>query len=135
MVVGPAIGPDEVEALKAVTSNASCAIGLHTTLTAPFHPLTMYYRPLYGGRFLPLGSMLRASLLRRLDPEIVQGEIAAQLAAFAELFGRPPDYVDGHQHVQLFPQVRDRFPDRGETCGAARLGPGSAGGCRRWRSA
>ena len=32
-----------------------------------------------------------------------------QLAAFKELFGRAPDFVDGHQHVQLFPQVRDAF--------------------------
>ena len=32
-----------------------------------------------------------------------------QLAAFKELFGRAPDFVDGHQHAQLFPQVRDAF--------------------------
>ena len=32
-----------------------------------------------------------------------------QLSAFAEMFGRAPDFVDGHQHVQLFPQVRDAF--------------------------
>ena len=32
-----------------------------------------------------------------------------QLAAFSELFGRAPDFVDGHQHAQLFPQVRDAF--------------------------
>jgi predicted glycoside hydrolase/deacetylase ChbG (UPF0249 family) len=25
------------------------------------------------------------------------------------LFGRAPDFVDGHQHAQLFPQVRDGF--------------------------
>jgi predicted glycoside hydrolase/deacetylase ChbG (UPF0249 family) len=109
MVLGPAIGREEVEALKAAVATAPCAIGLHTTLTAPFHPLTMYFRPLDGGAFLPLSAMLRTSLLRRLDPEIVRGEIAAQLSAFVELFGRPPDYVDGHQHVQLFPQVRDAF--------------------------
>jgi predicted glycoside hydrolase/deacetylase ChbG (UPF0249 family) len=32
-----------------------------------------------------------------------------QLAAFKEMFGREPDFVDGHQHAQLFPQVRDAF--------------------------
>jgi hypothetical protein len=32
-----------------------------------------------------------------------------QLAAFREAFGRPPDFVDGHQHAALFPQVRDAF--------------------------
>lgn len=109
MVVGPAIGRDEVETLRHVAADGACAIGLHTTLTAPFNPLTMYFRPLRGGAFLPLGAMLRASLLRRLDPDLIAGEITAQLVAFAELFGRPPDYVDGHQHVQIFPQVRDAF--------------------------
>jgi predicted glycoside hydrolase/deacetylase ChbG (UPF0249 family) len=109
MVVGPAIGRGEVEALQSVAAEAGCAIGLHTTLTAPFRPLTLHYRPLYGGVFLPLGGKLRASLLRRLDSDIIHAEIAAQLAAFVDLFGRVPDYVDGHQHVQLFPQIREAF--------------------------
>ena len=46
MVVGPAIGRDEVSALKeAAKANSHCAIGLHVTLTAPFRPLTMHFRP------------------------------------------------------------------------------------------
>jgi predicted glycoside hydrolase/deacetylase ChbG (UPF0249 family) len=110
MVVGPAIGRDEVNALEeAAAKSPRCAIGLHATLTAPFHPLTMHFQPLHGGLFLPLIKMLRAGLLRRLDPEIIRAELAAQLAAFVEKFGRAPDFVDGHQHVQLFPQVRDAF--------------------------
>jgi predicted glycoside hydrolase/deacetylase ChbG (UPF0249 family) len=110
MVVGPAIGRDEVKALRDAAANSPrCAIGLHATLTAPFHPLTMHFKPLHGGLFLPLPRMLRAGLLRRLDPEIIRAELTAQLAAFKELFGRAPDFVDGHQHVQLFPQVRDAF--------------------------
>lgn len=110
MVVGAAIGRSDVATLKdALASNPACAVGLHVTLTAPFHPLTMYFRPLDGGLFLPLNAMLRASLLRRLDPDILREEIAAQLAQFTELFGKAPDYVDGHQHVQLFPQVREAF--------------------------
>jgi hypothetical protein len=110
MVVGPAIGRVEVRALQdAAAGNPDCAIGLHATLTAPFAPLTMHFRPLYGGMFLPLGRKLRGSLLRRHDREIIAAELRAQIAAFVELFGRTPDYVDGHQHVQLFPQIRDAF--------------------------
>jgi predicted glycoside hydrolase/deacetylase ChbG (UPF0249 family) len=110
MVVGPAIGRDEVNALNtAVADRPRCAIGLHATLTAPFHPLTLHFRPLDGGLFLSLPKLLRASLLRRLDVEIIGAELTAQIAAFAALFGRAPDYVDGHQHVQLFPQARDAF--------------------------
>jgi chitin disaccharide deacetylase len=35
--------------------------------------------------------------------------LMAQFAAFNERFGRAPDFVDGHQHAQLFPGVRDAF--------------------------
>jgi len=110
MVVGPSIGRTEVAALQEVAANSPrCAIGLHATLTAPFRPLTLYFRPLNGGLFLPFPAMLRSGLLRRLDPGLIEDELSAQLAAFKELFGRAPDFVDGHQHAQLFPQVRDAF--------------------------
>jgi chitin disaccharide deacetylase len=110
MVVGPALGRDEVSALQAAAAGSPrCAIGLHATLTAPFRPLTMHFQPLDGGMFLSFQKLLRAGLLRRLDPEIIQAELKVQLAAFHDLFGRAPDFVDGHQHVQLFPQVRDAF--------------------------
>ncbi|WMT76647.1 ChbG/HpnK family deacetylase [Bradyrhizobium sp. Ash2021] len=110
MVVGAAIGRDEVAALQRVAADRPrCAIGLHATLTAPFRPLTMHFRPIDGGMFLPFPKMLRAGLLRRLDPEIIHAELMVQLTAFKDLFGRDPDFVDGHQHVQLFPQIRDAF--------------------------
>src|SRR5471032_3649411 len=105
MMVGPAIGRDEVSALQAVAASSSrCAIGLHATLTAPFRPLTMHFQPLDSGMFLRFPKLLRAGLLHRLDPEIIHAELTVQLAAFNELFGRVPDFVDGHQHAQLFPQ-------------------------------
>jgi chitin disaccharide deacetylase len=110
MVVGAAIGRDEAAALKSVAADRPrCAIGLHATLTAPFRPLTMHFRPTDGGMFLAFPKMLRAGLLRRLDPEIIHAELMVQLTAFKELFGRPADFVDGHQHAQLFPQIRDAF--------------------------
>jgi chitin disaccharide deacetylase len=110
MVVGPAVGRDEISALQAAAARSRrCAIGLHATLTAPFRPLTMHFKPLSGGMFPSFSKLLRAGLLRQLDPEIIRAELVVQLAAFAELFGRAPDFVDGHQHAQLFPQVREAF--------------------------
>src|SRR5258708_2002177 len=110
MVVGPSIGRNEVDALRTVAaSSPRCGIGLHVTLTAPFRPLTMHFRPIDGGMFPAFPKLLRAGLLRRLDPEIIHAELMVQLAAFDEMFGRAADFVDGHQHVQLFPQVRDAF--------------------------
>jgi len=110
MVVGPAIGRNEVAELQAAaTASPRCAIGLHATLTAPFRPLSMHFRPVDGGLFLPFQTMLRSGLLRRLDPDMIEDELLVQLVAFKDLFGRAPDFVDGHQHAQLFPQVRDAF--------------------------
>jgi predicted glycoside hydrolase/deacetylase ChbG (UPF0249 family) len=105
MVVAPSFGTDEVRALL---DAGRAAIGLHVTLTAPFRPLTDFTM-LRGGAFLTLSNMLGMAMARRLDRAALALEIGAQLQAFAAAFGRPPDFVDGHQHVQLFPQVRDAF--------------------------
>jgi predicted glycoside hydrolase/deacetylase ChbG (UPF0249 family) len=45
--------------------------------------------------------------LRLLDGNALRTEIASQLRMFIHTFERIPDFIDGHQHVQLFPQVRD----------------------------
>ena len=108
MVVTQAIGREDATRLQEVAATSPrCAIGLHVTLTAPFRPLTMHFRPLRDELFLPFSKLLRAGMLHRLDPEIVRAEVAMQIATFSDLFGRAPDFVDGHQHVQLYPQVRD----------------------------
>src|SRR3979409_386818 len=97
MVVGPAAGREEVDALVAASFNSPrCAVGLPATLTAPFHPLTMHFQPLNGGLFPPFPKLLRLGLLRRLDPEIIRAELIAQFSTFHEHFGRAPDFVDGH---------------------------------------
>jgi chitin disaccharide deacetylase len=111
MTVGPAFDRASTAALRDAANTSSCQVGLHVTLTAPFRPLTLHFRHLQSDTFMPLSRLLGASLLRRLDREMLRAEIAAQLAAFQRMFGRPPDYVDGHQHVQSFPQVRDAFLD------------------------
>lgn len=110
MVVTPAFTRGEIDDLKAAAADApGFSIGLHVTLTAPFHPLTPHFRPTRDGEFPKLGALLQAAVLRRLDVELLRTEIAAQIAAFTDMVGKAPDYVDGHQHAQLFPQVREAF--------------------------
>lgn len=109
MVVTPAF--DAEAAALARLRAEGLQIGLHVTLTAPFTPLTRGFAPLRGGFFLPIGALLAAALARRLDGAALREEVEAQVAAFIAAFGAPPDFVDGHQHVQLFPQIRDAVLD------------------------
>ena len=41
---------------------------------------------------------------------------------FVHDFGRAPDFIDGHQHVHLFPQVRDALLEVAKEHGAECLG-------------
>jgi predicted glycoside hydrolase/deacetylase ChbG (UPF0249 family) len=106
MVVAPSLKPAETTALLEA-SGRHAAIGLHLTLTAPFKPLSHAFTPLRRGAFLSLTAMLHRSHLRLLKPELLTIEMVRQFEAFAAAFGRPPDFVDGHQHVHLLPQVRE----------------------------
>ena len=108
MVAAPGFNRAEAAALNVLTScSGRLAIGLHVTLTAPFQPLSAGFAPLANGAFLPLREMLKRASFRQLRAKALAREVAAQVDAFAAAFGRPPDFIDGHQHVQLFPQIRD----------------------------
>jgi predicted glycoside hydrolase/deacetylase ChbG (UPF0249 family) len=108
MVVAPSFTRSEAASLRMLNAGTRrVAIGLHVTLTGPFRPLSAGFRPVKAGTFLPLEQMLARAAARLLDRERLTAEIAAQLDSFVTVFGAPPDFIDGHQHVQLFPQVRD----------------------------
>ncbi len=106
MVVAPSFSRSEADTLRQAAGEHA-AIGLHLTLSGPFRPLSPHFAPLYRGAFFPLAAMARRALSRALVPALLDAEIAAQLAAFRDFFGRAPDYVDGHQHIHVFPQIGD----------------------------
>jgi predicted glycoside hydrolase/deacetylase ChbG (UPF0249 family) len=80
-------------------------VGLHLTLTAgaPLGPMPRFAPE---GTFPPLGDLLPQALRSGLPLEEIGAEIERQLDAFADAFGRAPDFVDGHQHVHALPGVR-----------------------------
>src|SRR5262249_56151516 len=39
--------------------------------------------------------------------EALAEEISRQLESFIDSFGHAPDFVDGHHHIHLFPQISD----------------------------
>ncbi|MDO9411307.1 MAG: ChbG/HpnK family deacetylase [Pseudolabrys sp.] len=110
MMPGGYLGNGEAEALASLNADEPhAAIGLHVTLTAPFKPLTEGFAPLRQDAFLPINEMMKLAMTRRLADAPLEAEIAAQLHAFIDMFGRAPDFIDGHQHVHLLPQVRNAF--------------------------
>ena len=112
MVVAPSLDRNEAAALGALGSGGRpAAIGLHVTLTGRFKPLSAGYRPTRGGCFVSLAEMMVRGSFRLLSRDRLAAEIGAQFKAFKDLFGRAPDFVDGHQHSHLFPQVRETFLD------------------------
>lgn len=106
MVLAPSFSSGEAATLRQAAGDHA-SIGLHLTLTGPFRPLTAHFAPLRRGAFFPLASMARRALSRALIPALLDAEIAAQFAAFHDLFGRAPDYVDSHQHIHVFPQISE----------------------------
>ena len=112
MVLAKAFDRAEADALQALNaSGRRVAIGLHVTLTGLFEPMSADYRPTRGGVFLSLAEMMVRGQLRLLERDRLMAEVSAQLRAFVAQFGRTPDFVDGHQHSHLFPQVREALLD------------------------
>jgi chitin disaccharide deacetylase len=66
-----------------------------------------------GGRFVRNAE----ALPERIEPGEIRLEIAAQVAAFERLAGRPPSHLDSHHHAALHPAIAPEFEGA-----AARLG-------------
>src|SRR5512139_1726896 len=81
-------------------------IGLHLTLTglAPLGPMPQLAAE---GSLPALGKVLSDGVLHRLPRQEIAAELRRQMEAFIEQTGRPPDFIDGHQHVHLLPGVRE----------------------------
>jgi predicted glycoside hydrolase/deacetylase ChbG (UPF0249 family) len=107
MVVAPSFYRPEAIPLNILNATETrVAIGLHVTLTAPYKPLSRNFQPMCDGIFLSKWEMVRHSFLRLLQRELMEIEISSQLQEFIAVFGRLPDFIDGHEHVHLFPQIR-----------------------------
>ena len=108
------------EGLRLSTLRERIAVGLHVNLTlgAPVAPMP----DLAASGTLPhLKDLLKRCLAGRApSAREVALEVGHQLDRFEDVTGHPPDFIDGHQHVHVFPGIREgflrallsRFPDR-----------------------
>ena len=98
--------PSWPQAARGLQAYAGAAdIGLHLNLTVGA-PLTQMPQLAPAGRLPALRPLLAMAQAGRLPQAEVALEIDAQLDAFELAMQRPPDFVDGHQHVQHLPGVR-----------------------------
>ncbi|MEJ1159051.1 ChbG/HpnK family deacetylase [Prosthecomicrobium sp. N25] len=88
-------------------------IGLHLTLT-DLPPLGPMPGLLARGR-PDIGGLIRRSHARALQYPEIEAEVRRQIAGFEEIFGRSPDFVDGHQHVHVLPVIRRALLDQVRT--------------------
>jgi predicted glycoside hydrolase/deacetylase ChbG (UPF0249 family) len=106
LVVAPSFHRSEAFSLDALNRSAPrVSVGLHLALTAPFRPSSKAFKATNGAQFRNLAETLRFAVMRRFKHHELAAEIASQMDAFLDAFGRAPDFIDGHQHVHLFPQI------------------------------
>lgn len=104
------------------------SLGLHLDLTSTLAQAR------YGGRRTLPRTMLDAWRYR-FDSDRLRALIAGQLQRFGELAGRPPDFVDGHEHVHQFPQIREALLVALAACYPGRRIPLRDTRPRHWRGA
>ncbi len=96
--------PEAAIALKPLAGRF--AVGLHFNLTDQ-KPLGAMPRLAPEGRFPSIAALSRRANLGQLPLEEIAAELERQLDAFEHHFGRPPDFIDGHQHCQQLRGIRD----------------------------
>lgn len=78
-------------------------VGLHLNLTEPPRPRFV------GDR---LSKVIIRAYAARINQAQLSAEIDRQLDLFENQYGRPPEFVDGHQHVHQLPMVRNALLER-----------------------
>ncbi|MBK9443529.1 MAG: ChbG/HpnK family deacetylase [Comamonadaceae bacterium] len=78
-------------------------VGLHLDWTSTF--------AVAQGHGMPLGRAMLRALVGGFDRKQAEVVIERQLDLFETRWQSPPDYVDGHQHVQQFAGIREALVD------------------------
>lgn len=98
VLVDADISEGSVSALESIDID----IGLHLNFTEVFGQLSPQ-------SVMPLSKLIMRAHARLLPRSWVRANIERQLGRFEALFGRLPDYVDGHLHVHQLPVIRDEL--------------------------
>ena len=95
--------PEAASPLRQFDDKADIGLHLNLTLGAPLGAMPLFAP---DGRLPPIGQVLRQSRGKTMPLDEIEAEIERQLDRFADVYGRPPDHFDGHQHVQVLAPIR-----------------------------
>jgi predicted glycoside hydrolase/deacetylase ChbG (UPF0249 family) len=96
--------PEAAKAFRALAPDAD--LGLHFNLTLG-KPLGLMPGFAPSGSFPAMNAIVPAAWRRALPLDEIRDELRRQLDAFEDAHGAPPDFIDGHQHVQVLPGIAD----------------------------
>ncbi|MFO1125180.1 MAG: ChbG/HpnK family deacetylase [Methylocystis sp.] len=96
--------------LELVRRGRDADIGLHFNLTLG-RPLSSMPKFAPNGEFPPLSQVVKMAYGKRLPMDEIRGEIDRQFDRFEAIMDRPPDHVDGHQHIHVLPGIRSALLD------------------------
>lgn len=102
VMVSDAFTRDRARKLSAALMRGRQQAGLHFNLTHPMPGI-----PAMGG----IGTLVLRSAFGRFDVDTALAAFADQFARFTAAFGRPPDFIDGHQHVHALPALAPALLD------------------------
>lgn len=98
LIQGPAAS-HRVQEISSARENG-LEVGLHFNLTLRLNDKDFY---------MSLNQLIILSQLRLLPSLKIYEQIDKQLKLFEDTFQFKPDFIDGHQHVHQFPQVREEL--------------------------
>lgn len=96
--------PDAAKAFRALAPRADLGLHFNLTLGAPLANMPAFAPT---GAFPAMNAIVPAAWRSALPRREILDELRRQLDAFEDAYGAPPDYVDGHQHVQVLPGIAD----------------------------
>jgi chitin disaccharide deacetylase len=96
--------PQAAQAFRDLKPDADLGLHFNLTLGGPLGPMTSFAP---DGAFPAMNAIVPAAWRGALPRAEIREELRRQLDAFEESYGAPPDFVDGHQHVQVLPGIAD----------------------------
>ncbi len=93
--------PEDAVALHEVRDRLD--VGVHLDWTSAF--------AIHAGHGSGLNAVMLRAALRLYRQHDAQGVIERQLDAFEQHWQSVPDHIDGHQHIQQFPVIRDALAE------------------------